>query len=197
MTISSRNHLSTLYSSAFIKECLDEEVYVYARNIKNPMQRILQRILLRRMRPGTRILYLIRKMQYNYHADNRLRRLYALHLHKKIWNESGCYISPLAIIGKGLHLPHPLGIVVGGAAEIGMNVSLYQNVTIGSRRKGDYEKGHQPHVQDGTICFSGSQILGDITIGRNSIIGAGAIVLSSVPSNSVSVGNPARIVNRH
>ena len=186
---------NSLYSHKFISECLEEEVYSEAKNIKNPIKKLWHRYLLRKLKPSTRIIYMIRKMQYHFNSKNSFRRLYALYLHNKIWKESSCYISPLAFIGKGLRLPHPVGIVIGGAAKIGSNVSIYQHVTIGSRRKGDYDKGKQPILEDGVICFSNCQILGDITIGKDSVIGAGAVVLSNVPANSVSVGVPSNVLS--
>lgn len=186
---------SSLYSSKFLEECLNEEVFKYSNEIKNPIRKIIHRVLLRMLRPNTHILYMVRKMQYNYHRGGRLWRLYALYLHKRIWNESGCYISPLAIIAKGLDLPHPSGIVIGGAARIGANVTIYQNVTIGSRRKGDFQNGDQPTIEDGVICYSNSQLLGPIIIGKNSVIGASSVVLCSVPTGHVVAGNPAKSVN--
>ena len=188
----SNKKTNDIFSSKTLHEYLDTEVYLDTQNIRNPLVRITRRYLLRHLRPNTRIVYMIRKMQYYYNSKNALKRLYALYLHRKIWNESSCYISPLAVIGKGLNLPHPVGIVIGGAVRIGSNVNIYQHVTIGSRRKGDYKKGMQPIIEDGVTCFSNAQILGDITIGEGSVIGAGAVVISSVSPHTVSVGVPSK-----
>ena len=161
----SNKNTNDIFSSKTLHEYLDTEVYLDTQNIRNPLVRITRRYLLRHLRPNTRIVYMIRKMQY---------------------------ISPLAVIGKGLNLPHPVGIVIGGAVRIGSNVNIYQHVTIGSRRKGDYKKGMQPIIEDGVTCFSNAQILGDITIGEGSVIGAGAVVISSVSPHTVSVGVPSK-----
>ena len=193
MVYNNNNH--QFYSYQFFQDCLENEVYIYAREEKNPFKRMVMKLMLRLIRPNTRIVYLMRKMQYNYHSNNITRRLYAIYLHHKIWKECSCYISPQAIIDKGIKIPHPVGIVIGGASRIGANVSIYQNVTIGSRRKGDFEKGAQPLIEEGVTCFSGCQILGNITIGKGSVIGAGAIVTSSVPPNTVSAGVPSKILH--
>lgn len=189
----SNNH--QFYSYQFLHDCLENEVYIYAREEENLLKRMVMRMMLRFIRPNTRIVYLMRKMQYNYHSNNLIRRLYAIYLHHKIWKECSCYISPQAIIGKGIKIPHPVGIVIGGASKIGANVSIYQNVTIGSRRKGDFEKGVQPQIEEGVTCFSGCQIIGDVIIGKNSVIGAGSVVISSVPPNTVSAGVPSKILH--
>ena len=193
MVYNSNNH--KFYSYQFFQDCLENEVYLYAREEKNPFKQMVMKMMLRLIRPNTRIVYLMRKMQYNYHSKNLIRRLYAIYLHHKIWKECSCYISPQAIIGKGIKIPHPVGMVIGGASKIGVNVSIYQNVTIGSRRKGDFEKGLQPHIEEGVTCFSGCQVIGDVTIGKNSVIGAGSVVISSVPPNTVSAGVPSKILH--
>lgn len=178
-----------------LNQFLEIEVYQDIGYERNLLVKMVKRFLYRRLRPSTRIVYLIRKMQY-YYFGNRLKKLYAIYLHKKIWNLSSCYISPLAKIGQGLKMPHPLGIVIGGESEIGENVTIYQGVTIGSRHKGDYEKGKQPKIRDEVTCFDSCKVLGDIIIGRNSVIGAGSVVIRNVPENSVAVGVPAKIIKK-
>lgn len=109
---------------------------------------------------------------------------------------SGCYIHPSAKIGRGCRFPHPVGIVIGQDVRIGNNVTIYQNVTLGSH--GDPEEQRRyPTVEDGARLYAGAIIIGSVRVGQRAIVGAGAVVLEDVPPNSVVVGVPARIVNHH
>ncbi|MCX7838836.1 MAG: serine O-acetyltransferase [Anaerolineae bacterium] len=107
---------------------------------------------------------------------------------------TGIEIHPGAKIGKGLFIDHGMGVVIGETAEIGNNVTLYHGVTLGgtSLSKG---KRH-PTLEDNVVVGAGAKILGAITIGANSRIGANAVVVKSVPPNSVVVGVPGQIVKR-
>lgn len=107
---------------------------------------------------------------------------------------TGIEIHPGAKIGKGFFIDHGMGVVIGETAEIGDNVTLYHGVTLGgtSLNKG---KRH-PTLEDNVVVGAGAKILGAITIGANSRIGANAVVVKSVPPNSVVVGVPGQIVKR-
>lgn len=101
-------------------------------------------------------------------------------------------IHPGAKIGKGFFIDHGVGVVIGETAEIGNNVTIFQGVTLGGT---GHQKGKRHPTIDGNVVLgAGAIILGAITIGENSRIGAGAVVTKSVPPNSTVVGNPARIV---
>lgn len=180
-----------------LRHLLEVEVYAESKNIQNPIKRYLYRFLLRHMKPETRIIYLTRKMMYHFACRGLFHRSMALYLHRKIWNESSCYISPMAIIEEGLKIPHPVGIVIGGASKLGKNVTIYQGVTIGSRHRGDYKQGKQPTLGNNVVCFSHAQILGDITIGNDTIIGASAVVLNDIPNDSISIGIPAKVLKTY
>lgn len=94
-------------------------------------------------------------------------------------------------IGKSTTYGHGgVGVVVNPGAKIGDHVSVGQTVTIGGRSR----RGGLPVIEDGVYIGAGAKILGDVTIGRHSIIGANAVVIESVPPRSVAVGIPARIV---
>lgn len=106
--------------------------------------------------------------------------------------KTGIEIHPGAKIGKGLFIDHGHGVVIGETAEIGDNVTMYQGVTLGGTGK---EKGKRhPTVGDNVMISAGAKILGSFTIGENSKIGAGSVVLEAVPPNSTVVGVPGRIV---
>ncbi len=101
----------------------------------------------------------------------------------------GIYLSPLAQIGDNLSLPHPIGIVVGDGVIIGNNVTIYQHVTLGRRHESD---ASYPIVEDGVIIYAGAVVVGEVTIGRGSIIAANSVVHTDVPEGSVYGGVPAK-----
>lgn len=105
----------------------------------------------------------------------------------------GCYIAPTARIGHSLALPHAAGVVVGEGSVIGDHVKIYQHVTLGVRSavQQDY-----PTIEDGVTIYSGAVLLGAITVGKNSVVAANAVVLQDVPPDSVAVGSPARIIRK-
>ena len=106
---------------------------------------------------------------------------------------TGIEIHPGAKIGAGFFIDHGMGVVIGETTEIGVNVTIYQNVTLGGTGK-DQGKRH-PTIGDNVVVGTGSKVLGPIVIGDNSRIGAGSVVLRSAPPNSTVVGLPARVVN--
>ncbi|MBU9720247.1 MULTISPECIES: serine O-acetyltransferase [Bacillaceae] len=105
---------------------------------------------------------------------------------------TGIEIHPGARIGQRLFIDHGMGVVIGETCEIGDNVTIYQGVTLGGTGK---EKGKRhPTVEDNVLIASGAKVLGSMTIGKNSRIGAGSVVLKEVPPNSTVVGIPGRVV---
>ncbi|WP_209300558.1 serine O-acetyltransferase EpsC [Lentibacillus salicampi] len=108
---------------------------------------------------------------------------------------TGIEIHPGATIGRRLFIDHGMGVVVGETSEIGDNVTLFQGVTLGGTGK---EKGKRhPTVKDNAMVTTGARVLGNITIGYSSKVGAGSIVLKDVPDYSTVVGVPGRIVVRN
>ena len=105
---------------------------------------------------------------------------------------TGIEIHPGAKIGRRLFIDHGMGVVIGETCEIGDNVTLYQGVTLGGTGK---EKGKRhPTLKDNVLVASGAKVLGSITIGENSKVGAGAVVLKDVPPNATVVGIPGTVV---
>lgn len=109
--------------------------------------------------------------------------------------KTGIEIHPGATIGKGLFIDHGSGVIIGETAIIGNNVTLYQGVTLGGTGK-EQGKRH-PTLKDNVMVSAGAKILGSFTIGENSKIGAGSVVLEEVPPNCTVVGVPGRIVKRN
>lgn len=108
--------------------------------------------------------------------------------------KTGIEIHPGATIGKGLFIDHGHGVVIGETAILGDNVTLYQGVTLGGTGK-ETGKRH-PTIGNNVMVSAGAKILGSFTIGENSKIGAGSVVLSEIPPNSTVVGVPGRVVKR-
>lgn len=107
---------------------------------------------------------------------------------------TGIEIHPGAKIGKGFFIDHGMGVVIGETAEIGDGVTIYHGVTLGGT---SLEKGKRhPTIGDRVVIGAGAKVLGAITIGNDSRIGANAVVVKSVPPNSVVVGVPGQIVQR-
>jgi len=104
-------------------------------------------------------------------------------------------IHPGATIGKGFFIDHGTGVIIGETTVIGDNVTLYQGVTLGGTGK-ETGKRH-PTLQDNVMISAGAKILGSITIGENSKVGAGSVVIRDVPPNCTVVGVPGRIVRRN
>ena len=108
--------------------------------------------------------------------------------------KTGIEIHPGATIGKGLFIDHGSGVIIGETTIIGVNVTLYQGVTLGGTGK-EQGKRH-PTLEDNVMVSAGAKILGSFTIGENSKIGAGSVVLKEVPPNCTVVGVPGRIVKQ-
>lgn len=105
---------------------------------------------------------------------------------------TGIEIHPAAQIGRGFFIDHGMGVVVGETAEIGDDVTLYQGVTLGGT--GFATGKRHPTVQDNVTIGSGAKLLGPITVGHGSKIGANSVVIHDVPANSTVVGNPGHPV---
>ncbi|HEY5502787.1 MAG TPA: serine O-acetyltransferase [Candidatus Anoxymicrobiaceae bacterium] len=104
---------------------------------------------------------------------------------------TGVEIHQGATIGQGFFIDHGMGVVIGETTEIGDDVTLYQGVTLGGTGK---EKGKRhPTIEDGVVIAVGASVLGAITIGRNSKVGAGAVVIQDVQENCTVVGVPGRV----
>lgn len=113
---------------------------------------------------------------------------------------TGIEIHPAAVIGRKFFIDHGMGVVIGETAEIGDNVTLYHDVTLGGVAPSidsDSQRGvkRHPTLKDGVIIASGAQIIGPITIGRCARVGANSVVLKDVPERTTVVGVPARAVN--
>lgn len=141
--------------------------------------------------PGLRAVRAHRRAHRAYERGHRLlARLISQHTRRI----TGIEIHPGAVIGRRCLIDHGSGVVIGETAVIGDDVTVYQGVTLGGTGK-ETGKRH-PTVGNGVIIGAGAKVLGNITVGDRSRIGAGSIVLKDVPPDCTVAGNPGRIVRR-
>ena len=112
---------------------------------------------------------------------------------------TGIEIHPGAKIGKNLFIDHGMGVVIGETSKIGDNVTIYHMVTLGGispsiNSNDQRQTKRHPTLMDNVVVGSGAQILGPVVVGKNSKIGANAVVTKDVPENAVMIGIPAKNV---
>ena len=144
------------------------------------------------------LLYPSFKVILNYRVAHRLYKkkhyFLARWISQRAARKTGIEIHPGATIGEGLFIDHGSGVIIGETTIIGNNVTLYQGVTLGGTGK-EQGKRH-PTLEDNVMVSAGAKIIGSFTIGENSKIGAGSVVLEEVPPNCTVVGVPGRVVKR-
>ncbi len=140
---------------------------------------------------GYRALCAYRYANWFYHHNMKVLAHFIMY---KVKLKTGIEIHPAAKIGKGIFIDHGTGIVIGETTEIADNCVLYQGVTLGGTGK-DTGKRH-PTLEEGVMVSAGAKVLGPLTIGAHSKIGAGSVVLKSVPPYSTVVGVPGRVVKQ-
>ena len=144
------------------------------------------------------LLYPSFKVMLHYRLAHKFynRKMYFLarYISQRAARRTGIEIYPGATIGEGLFIDHGNGVIIGETTIIGNNVTLYQGVTLGGTGK-EHGKRH-PTICDNVMISAGAKVLGSFTVGENSKIGAGSVVLEEVPPNCTVVGVPGRIVKR-
>jgi len=141
--------------------------------------------------PGVHALWGHRICHWLWHRGARLTARALAELTRML---TGVEIHPAARLGPGVFIDHATGVVIGETAEVGSDVTIYHGVTLGSTTL-DKGKRH-PTVGDRVIIGAGAKILGAVTIGSDSRIGANAVVVRSVPPGSVVVGVPGQVIAR-
>jgi serine O-acetyltransferase len=111
---------------------------------------------------------------------------------------TGIEIHPGATIGRRLFIDHGMGVVIGETAEIGDDVTLYQDITLGGispsvNSAAQVNKKRHPTLRDRVIVGAGAQVLGGITVGEGAKVGANAVVVTDVPAGALAVGIPAKV----
>lgn len=167
------------------------KIFQTARSIlkRNPVAHSLLEVLL--TYPGIRVLFWYRIAHFM-----AFHRLYTIagFLSQHAAKVTGISISPEAKIGKRVFIDHGIGVVIGATAMIEDDVTILHGVTLGVRRA--VEGRRHPYVKKGAFIGANAQLLGTITIGAFSKVGAGEIVLNNVADKTTVVGNPARTVNK-
>ena len=167
------------------------KIFQTARSIlkRDPVAHSLLEVLL--TYPGIRVLFWYRIARFM-----AFHRLYTIagFLSQHAAKVTGISISPEAKIGKRVFIDHGIGVVIGATAMIEDDVTILHDVTLGVRRA--VEGRRHPYVKKGAFIGANAQLLGTITIGAFSKVGAGAIVLNNVADKTTVVGNPARTVNK-
>ena len=170
---------------------------LYHQNIESEVFRnrnkMSDRFFIRHFNSQSECVLYIRKMQYFY-DKSKIKKVLAMLLKKKLVNKYGLCVEPTAIIGTGLHIPHPTGIVIGSSVVIGNNCSIYQNVTIGGARIGDSKNANHPKIGDNVTIFAGSMILGNITVADNVVVAANSVLLTDATVPGLYAGTPAKLV---
>lgn len=132
-----------------------------------------------------------------YRAANCLwkqeRHTMSLFLQNRASEVFGVDIHPAAEIKGGVMIDHATGVVIGETAEIGSNVSIFQGVTLGG--KGNEAGDRHPKIKSGASIYASSTLLGNITVGENSVVAAGSLVLKDVEPNVTVAGIPAKIIS--
>ncbi len=142
------------------------------------------------MHPRFAPVYILRLAQRSYNKGwTRLAKLFSL-MNVLLF---GFEVPTRLEIGPGLVIPHPFGTILG-AGKIGKNVTIYQQVTLGATLADyNFDIAVRPHVEDNVVITAGAKILGAVTLGEGCVIGANAVVLKTVPPQSIAVGVPAVI----
>ena len=169
----------------FIEHMKEEFQVIKERDpaIKSPMEVLLY--------PSFRVMLSYRRAHKLYLKGHYF---WARFISKRAERKTGIEIHPGATIGKGFFIDHGSGVIIGETAIVGDNVTLYQGVTLGGTGK-ETGKRH-PTIGDNVMISAGAKIIGSFTVGENSKIGAGSVVLEEVPPNCTVVGVPGRVVKR-
>ncbi|MFI3208396.1 MAG: serine O-acetyltransferase EpsC [Eubacteriales bacterium] len=118
----------------------------------------------------------------------------ARYISQRAVRKTGIEIHPGATIGRGLFIDHGSGVIIGETAILGDNITLYQGVTLGGT--GNEQGKRHPTLEDNVMVSAGAKVIGSFTVGKNSKIGAGSVVVKEVPPNCTVVGVPGRIIKR-
>jgi serine O-acetyltransferase len=169
----------------FLQELREEYEVIKERD---PAIKSMKEVLLY---PTFKVMHSYRKAHKHYLKGHFFR---ARWISQRAARKTGIEIHPGATIGKGFFIDHGSGVIIGETAIIGDNVTLYQGVTLGGTGK-ETGKRH-PTLGDNVMVSAGAKIIGSFTVGENSKIGAGSVVLEEVPPNCTVVGVPGRVVKR-
>lgn len=156
---------------------------------RDPAARSAIEILL--LYPGFKAIRMHRRANWFYRHN---MKFWARFISQRAVRKTGIEIHPGATLGRRVFIDHGTGVVIGETAIVGDDVTIYQGVTLGGTGK-DTGKRH-PTIEKGVMIGAGAKVLGPFTVGADSRIAAGAVVLHEIPPYSTAVGVPARVVKR-
>ena len=139
--------------------------------------------------PGFHAILLHRMAHWLWQRDITTLARFVSHVSRFL---TGIEIHPGAKIGRRFFIDHGMGVVIGETSEIGDDVTIYQGVTLGGTSTQRIKR--HPTIEDSVTIFSGAAVLGPVTVGRHSRVGAGSVLVTSVPAHSTVVGIPGKIV---
>ena len=168
------------------KEILDYELY------RGKKLSFFNRFRIKHLQPNTNCTYLARKMWYLYSKGGVMRKLSKLY-YLRILRKFGCIIYASIEVGKGFHVAHPVGIVLG-RCTIGENFTVFQNCTVGIKNYGDEQNNLRPVIGNNVRMLAGSMVFGNVSIADDVTIGANSVVLKTITEPGVYVGSPCHRV---
>lgn len=181
------------------RECFTSDVFARSE------QRFGIRIMIRRLLldPGYRVIVYYR-LAMRLKRSTRLGRFCELLgnlLLVRLARVPGVELFTQYEIGEGIFFAHPHDVVVGKGTRIGKKVTIYNGVTLGAKNLMYHDTNKEitmryPTIEDGVTIFPGAKLIGPITIGQNSIVGANSVVMDSFPKNSIIAGVPARLIGK-
>lgn len=184
-----------------MKFCDCFTIDIYARSEKRYGFFGLLRMLL--FNPGYRVVVYYRIATYlnKVRFPRRITSLLGSLILTRLIRVPGVEFRTKFEIGEGLSTYHPHDIVIGAGSRIGKNVNIYNGVTLGARTLMSIDENKDkltryPTIEDGVTIFPGAKIIGPVTIGKNSIVGANSVVNQSFEENSIIAGSPARLMGR-
>ncbi|WOD63558.1 serine O-acetyltransferase [Niallia taxi] len=138
--------------------------------------------------PGFRVIFIYRISNYLYKKKLRILSQILFNINHLL---HGCEIKASAKIGKGIQIPHAVGIVIGEGVIIGEYCMIYQNVTLGTN---SYTAANYPEIGNNVCLYTGVTVIGNVKIGEKSRIGANSLVINDIPNASIAVGSPAKVI---
>lgn len=161
---------------------------------KKGLQRILCLLIQRKTNPSYDSVYMVRFCNY-YNKERGIKGALRFIYKNSLVRKYGIFCNnDQKKIGKGLVFPHPSSIVIGSGVEIGDNVTIYQNTTIGAKKRGIDKDNAYPIIGNNCVLYAGAVLIGSIRVANDSSVGANAVLMNDTKQGGIYVGSPAKKV---